>query len=299
MRLGKLASTLHPKRAQLRNISTNLLSLTNPNPPLLLHCAACSHPTMASLNGAPSELDPQPPTNISPPTQPTTTSTAANPSIPPTSTLDSGLTKRPNNARLLHMILSNYGVTAYQERVPLQLLDFAYRYTASTLQDALHFTSEGYGTTSSTGAGAGAAGSSGRKGAENAAAHHDLSAVTLSALRLSIASRTHYQFNSTLPKEFYGELAAERNRVALPGPQKEWGMRLPPEQYCLLGVGWELKEEWDEEMGDADEGVGVGVMEEGEDGEGGEDEEEEEGGRMEDIFGGGADGGDADREMEG
>ena len=191
------------------------------------------------------------------------------------------------------MILANYGVSAYQERVPLQLLDFAYRYTSSILQDALHFTSEGYGTaSSSTGIGAGGgAGAGGRKGGE-AAGHNDFSSITLSSLRLSIASRTHYQFNSTLPKEFYNELAAERNRVALPGVQKEWGMRPPPEQYCLLGAGWELKEEWDEEMVDADEAMEV-KEERDEITPGGD---EEEGGRMEDLFGGDGDG---DREMEG
>ena len=195
---------------------------------------------------------------------------------------DSGLSKRPRDARLLHMVLANYGVSAYQERVPLQLMDFAYRYTSSTLQDALHFMSEGYGT---TGPG---------PGPGKAAAHNDLSTVTLSSLRLSIASRTHYQFNPTLPKEFYTEIAQERNRVALPPVSRDWGMRLPPEQYCLTGVGWDLKEEFDEEMVETDETmegdpeVKEEVMEEDEG-----DDEDEGAGRMEDLFGN-----DNDGEME-
>ena len=200
------------------------------------------------------------------------------------SQLDSGLSKRPRDARLLHMVLANYGVSAYQERVPLQLMDFTYRYTSSTLQDALHFTAEGYGTTGSgTGTGSG-----------KAAPHHDISGITLSSLRLSIASRTHYQFNPTLPKEFYSEIAQERNRVALPPVSREWGMRLPPEQFCMTGVGWDLKEEFDEEIEDADEGKirDMEVKDDDMEDDGG-NIEDEEAGRMEDLFGN-----DNDGEME-
>ena len=60
-----------------------------------------------------------------------------NPNFPSNSPVDNGQSKRPRDARLIHLILANYGVTAYQERVPLQLMDFAYRYTSSTLQYVL------------------------------------------------------------------------------------------------------------------------------------------------------------------
>ena len=141
-------------------------------------------------------------------------------------------------------------------------------------RDALHFVSEGYGT-SVPGTGSG-----------KAAMHNDLSSITLPALRLSIASRTHYQFSPTLPKEFYNEIAQDKNRVGLPSVSKDWGMRLPPEQYCLTGAGWNLREEWDE-----DEEIDPVLKEERmEDVDGGgangdDDGDEEGGGRMEDIFG--------------
>ena len=141
-------------------------------------------------------------------------------------------------------------------------------------RDALHFVSEGYGT-SGPGTGSG-----------KAAAQNDLSSVTLSALRLSIASRTHYQFNPTLPKEFYNEITQEKNRVGLPPVSKDWGMRLPPEQYCLTGASWNLREEWDEEDEEM-EAVKEERMENvnGEEAEGEDGGDEEGGGRMEDIFG--------------
>ena len=202
---------------------------------------------MSDLNGLASEnapADTQPtPTQGDPTSERATDSISRN--LPPYSHIDIGLSKRPRDARLLHMILANYGVTAYQERVSLQLMDFAYRYTSSTLQDALHFTSEGYGT------GAGAA---------RGTAHSDFGSITLSALRLSIASRTHYQFNPILPKDFYNEIAQDRNRVAIPPVSREWGMRLPPDQYCLTGQGWDLKESWDEDLEmDKDEDIKGGL----------------------------------------
>lgn len=168
------------------------------------------------------------------------------------------------------MILANLGLSAYQERVPLQLMDFAYRYTSSTLQDALHLTSESHGT------GTAASG-------KNAALFNDLGAITLQALRLSVESRTHYQFNPALPKEYMIELAQEKNRVALPPVSREPGLRLPPERYCLTGVGFGLKDEWEsegeEEVKDFD--VIDAVM--GDDMDDNGDEEGDE--RMEDIFG--------------
>lgn len=105
---------------------------------------------------------------------------------------------------------------------------------------------------------------------------------------MSIASRTHYQFNPTLPKEFYNEVAQEQNQVALPAVGKEWGLRLPPEQYCLTGVSWGLKEEWDsdgenpggEEMDEAQNSL-EHALEEDLEGNEGEDGNE----RMEDFFG--------------
>ena len=225
---------------------------------------------MAEIDGALSE---------DPSNDPHPTTASINPAFPAASLADNGLSKRPRDSRLIHMILANLGVTAYQERVPLQLMDFAYRYTSSTLQDALHFTSEGYGTSGPI---------------SNRGSASDLSNVTLASLRLSIASRTHYQFSPTLPKEFYHEIAQERNRVALPAVGRDWGLKLPPEQYCLTGVGWGLKEEWDSE-GEREGERGDDVMGEHEgEGDRGEDGEE----RMEDVFGDGVDGALEDREME-
>ncbi|KAL8705450.1 MAG: hypothetical protein Q9201_001431 [Fulgogasparrea decipioides] len=199
---------------------------------------------------------------------------------------DDSFAKRPRDSRLLHMILANLGVAGYQERVPLQLMDFAYRYTSSTLQDALHLTSEGYGTQAS--------------GAAKASNNNDLSTVTLSSLRLSIASRTHYQFTPTLSKDFYHDIAQERNQVQLPPIGKDWGVRLPPEQFCLTGMGWKLKDEWEIAAGQ-NEGLNLELDQTMMDGAEDQDDDGAEDGneRMEDFFGENMNGNEEDQEMGG
>ncbi|KAJ5945172.1 hypothetical protein N7516_005340 [Penicillium verrucosum] len=223
-----------------------------------------------------------------PATGPSTTAPQP-PPVPGISTQDSGKTRRPRDVRLVHMLLASLGVTSYQDRVPLQLLDFAYRYTANVLQDSVHLATEGY-----------AAATDGTAGAKG--------------------------LRRRLPKEFLMEVASERNRIALPGVSRGFdpaagangavpaanqsvvigGMRLPPERFCLTGMGWNMKEEWDSE-GEEDEmpdvmqqpGAGKGVG-----GDGAEDNEDEDDndGKMEDLFGedttmGEAGDGDEDRKM--
>ncbi|KAK2809267.1 hypothetical protein FQN50_003908 [Emmonsiellopsis sp. PD_5] len=230
--------------------------------------------------------------------------------IPATSLQDTGKSRRPRDARLIHMLLASLGVTSYQERVPLQLLDFAYRYTSSTLQDAVYLATEGYpGESAGGGAGAGANKAGGADGKTPA----DLNPVSLGALRMSIASRLHYQFQPGLPKEFLMDIAAERNRMMLPGVMRGvdsgsssaanagasssimmGGVRLPPERFCLTGVGWGLKEEWESEgeeemeVDNVDGNAAQGGFSAKEDGGGVEGEDEDDGdGTMEDIFGDG------------
>jgi len=80
------------------------------------------------------------------------------------------------------------------------------------------------------------------------------------------------------------ELAAEKNKTAMPPVGKDWGMRLPPERYTMTGVGFGMQDEWESEGEEEVEEEGKdAIMNEAEE----EDEnEDEEGGRMEDLYGG-------------
>ncbi|OJD18240.1 hypothetical protein AJ78_01740 [Emergomyces pasteurianus Ep9510] len=282
-------------------------------PPADAPSSATNNPSQANNPSAASAANNTSTTPAPAPANPT------NPALlPATSLQDTGKSRRPRDARLIHMLLASLGVTAYQERVPLQLLDFAYRYTSSTLQDAVYLATEGYpGEAAGGGKGGGADGKA--QGAQHQLGNQDLSSVSLGALRMSIASRLHYQFQPGLPKEFLMDVAAERNRMMLPGVMRGidsgaggataasaasgvmmGGMRLPPERFCLTGVGWGLKEEWESEGEEEEEddemevdganngqqqsgGTGLGSF--AKDG-GGEREDEDDGdGTMEDIFG--------------
>ncbi|KAI9682853.1 MAG: Transcription initiation factor TFIID subunit 9 [Trizodia sp. TS-e1964] len=209
----------------------------------------------------------------SPQAQPAVIPTA---SQPPTSLTDSGLSKRPRDARLIHLILAGYGITAYQERVPLQLLDFAYRYTSTILQDAMHLSAENTG-----------------RGANSGEAN-----VTISSLRLAISGRLNFQFKSALPKEWWMDQAAERNRVALPPIGRDWGVRLPPERFCLTGVNWALKEDWESEGEEDVDMMDLGEKQAGEvDGLGEGDAEGEQYEDMDGLFADAPEEQDGDEEM--
>ncbi|KAF3032064.1 Transcription initiation factor TFIID subunit 9 [Didymella heteroderae] len=199
--------------------------------------------------------------------QPATTSTSASTAYPATSLLDTGATKRPRDARLIHLLLANMGVHAYTERVPLQLLDFAYRYTSGVLSDALAYEPPVPSSLAPS-----------EKKKRDPTAEEGIS---LNALRTSVAGRAAMMTGAGgLGKEFLAEMASERNRVALPRVEREFGVRLPPERYCFTGVGWGVKEAWEGEEDDEDD-------ESGGDGEG--DEKMGDGGPVgaqTDAFGG-------------
>jgi transcription initiation factor TFIID subunit 9B len=300
--LGIDIQLVHPARIHLvaNHIPTHhsRQSLSSDNDLHLYITPHLTHTTMASpaTESAPKSAS-NPPQSQPQPSSTPAPSTAQQPTPSdqqPTSTTDDGLSRRPRDARLIHLILSAQGVHSYQERVPLQLLDFAYRYTSSVLADAFRLSSEGYASAP------GAPTNSKRSEAT------DGSNISVNALRQAIASRQDYQFQGALPKEFMMEQAVERNRVALPKVQKAWGVQLPPEKYCLTGTGWSLRDLWEEdevvqteeEQQTKVEGNGdvsmEGLPEEKID----EGEEKDAMDSFEDVFGGGAQGdGDGDQEM--
>lgn len=137
----------------------------------------------------------------------------------------------PRDVRLLHLILASMGVSSYQERVPLQLMDFAFRYTHGVLQDALHYNDHAHGSGSHLPAGV---------GGSNAP-------ITIDDVRLAVGARVNYQFKPAPPKEVILDLAQERNRKPLPAVPQQYGLRLPPEKYCLTSKEWDGEDEQPDE----------------------------------------------------
>ncbi|KAK1964025.1 TFIID-31kDa-domain-containing protein [Colletotrichum eremochloae] len=215
---------------------------------------------------------------------------------------------RPRDARMIELLLTSQGVTSYESRVPLLLLDFAYRHTSSILSDAIYLSADPYisqagSKASGSGAGAGAIPGAGGD-----------AAVSANAVKLAIAARLGYQFRGGggaggVSKDWLQELARERNKTALPKvAQNEWGLRLPSERFVLSGVSWGLKDVWEEagidEDEDSEDGAGAAGADsamEGVEATNATADEDiggdgVEGGTMEDVFGKDVD---EDAEMEG
>ena len=163
---------------------------------------------------------------------------------PPTS--PSAAAPRPRDQRTLELLLTAQGVTAFEQRVPLLLLDFAYRHSSAVLNDALHLSADPY----TSHAGAKPSASSGAVPVNPGEA-----VVTSNAVQLAIASRLGFQYRGGgTSKDWLLELAKERNKVALPRiAPSEWGVRLPSERFVLSGTSWSLKDVWAGPGGDQDE----------------------------------------------
>ena len=251
--------------------------------------------TQSQINGTANSSQQQLPSTQNAQAAPQAATTNAQPSTPPNGTT------RPRDARLIELLLTSQGVTAYEQRVPLLLMDFAYRHTSSILSDALHLSGDPYITQ---------AGAKASASASAAVIPGGDAYVTANAVKLAIGARLSYQFRGGsggggISKEYMQELARERNKISLPKiVPSEWGVRLPSERFVLSGASWGLKETWDELNGDNDsdsededrdmnqvgddamEGIEAPPIEEGGD--------PVEGGTVEDMFGQ-----DVDEEMEG
>lgn len=237
--------------------SQSTQSQTQPNP-------ADSQPTQSTQGPQPAQQEQR----KAPPPSPSTTA------------------PRPRDARVLELLLTSQGVTSYESRVPLLLMDFAYRHTAAVLNDAIHLSVDPH----TTHAGARASSTAGA----NASLVAQDASVSGNAIRLAIASRQGYQFRGGnnaggVSKEWMQELAKERNRIGLPRvPPNEWAVRLPAERFVLSGVGWGLRDDWGE-ADDEDEDEDAEMEDVGMEGIRAPDVEDMgdgvEGGTMEDVFG--------------
>ncbi|RLV89958.1 Transcription initiation factor TFIID subunit 9 [Spathaspora sp. JA1] len=165
---------------------------------------------------------------------PTTSAQSATPaaSAPPTSQStevnqpEKKETIVPRDVRLLHLIFATQGIQNYQDHVPLQLMDFAHRYTKSVLRDALIYNDHAKPINTNTNLNP-----------------NSNTTVNTDDIRLAIAARSNYQFKPTPPKELLLELAQERNSRPLPPVIPKWGLNLPPEKYCLTAKDWENLED--------------------------------------------------------
>lgn len=118
---------------------------------------------------------------------------------------------KPRDTRLIHLLLTSLDVPEYEENVPLQLLTFAHQYVSSALTDAQVYQD-----------------------------HRNGNHIEGGDVKLAIAGKMNHSFKGAPPKEFLLELANERNRRPLPPVNSGYGLRLPPEKYCLTAPNYAI-----------------------------------------------------------
>lgn len=135
----------------------------------------------------------------------------------------------PRDVKLLHLLFAANSIDAYEDHVPLQLMDFAHRYTVSMLKDAVVYSDHGnMSNLTMTNAG-------------NTGAADKL--ISVDDIKLASKARLDYQFRNAQTRELFLELANEKNKKPLPNCIPSFGVRLPPEKYCFTGRDLELDEE--------------------------------------------------------
>ncbi|XP_052021135.1 transcription initiation factor TFIID subunit 9-like [Apodemus sylvaticus] len=118
----------------------------------------------------------------------------------------------PKDAQMMAQILKDMGITEYEPRVINQMLEFAFRYVTTILDDAKIYSS-----------------------------HVKKATVDADDVRLAIQCRADQSFTSPPPRDFLLDIARQRNQTPLPLIKPYSGPRLPPDRYCLTAPNYRLK----------------------------------------------------------
>ncbi|KAJ9062998.1 Transcription initiation factor TFIID subunit 9 [Entomophthora muscae] len=117
----------------------------------------------------------------------------------------------PKSAQTISIILSSFGIMDVQPNVIYQLQEFAHRYTCDVLQDAQILSD-----------------------------HCGKASVDFDDVSEAIHGRIHHSFAPPPPQDFLDELAQTVNSTPLPPIQEKFGVRLPPEKYCLTAANYQI-----------------------------------------------------------
>lgn len=172
----------------------------------------------------------------------------------------------PRDLKTLHLLLGIHGVDEYEDTVLLQLIDFSYRYTKEILQEALEYNEYSvlnqpqplpapiHTKSNVNGEASNIEINKGQSTDELKKKIATGKKMTVDDLRLAISTKTQFQFKQVAqPRDLLLQLSQERNKKPLPKLPLQYGMRLPPEKYCLTNAELEKDEEdVKEDDGDGD-----------------------------------------------
>ncbi|XP_001608253.1 transcription initiation factor TFIID subunit 9 [Nasonia vitripennis] len=128
-------------------------------------------------------------------------------------TKNSGHVKHvPKDAQVIVSIMKDMGIADYEPKVINQLLEFTYRYVTCILDDSKVY-----------------------------ANHSKKKFIDLDDVRLAVKMELEKSFTNPPPREVLLDVAKVKNSVPLPFVKPSYGLRLPPDRYCLNGTNYKLK----------------------------------------------------------
>ncbi|XP_075390521.1 transcription initiation factor TFIID subunit 9-like [Tenrec ecaudatus] len=118
----------------------------------------------------------------------------------------------PKDAQMVAQILKDTRVTEYESRIINQMLQFAFQYVTTILDDANIYSS-----------------------------HAKMATVIADDVRLAIQCRADQSFTCPPPRYFLLDIARQRHQTPLPLIKPYSGPRVPPDRYCLTAPNYRLK----------------------------------------------------------
>jgi histone H3/H4 len=118
----------------------------------------------------------------------------------------------PKDAQVMAAILRDMGIMEWEPRVISQLLEFAYGYVTSVLDDA-----------------------------KLVSGHAKKQAVDVEDVRLAVQMYTEQNVTTPPSRDALLEVARAKNTSTLPIPKPTSGLRLPPDRHCLTSCNYRLK----------------------------------------------------------
>lgn len=125
---------------------------------------------------------------------------------------DSAQNEVPKTARAMSLILSSMGVEDADPKVVHQLLDLTFRTTTDIIELAMIYADH----------------------------RGENSEINVDDVRLAIQNINQSEFTGPPPRELMAELATQKNREPLPLISEKFGLRLPPDMYCLTQPSYKV-----------------------------------------------------------
>eukprot|EP01135_Chromosphaera_perkinsii_P001640 Nk52_evm17s208 gene=Nk52_evmTU17s208 len=117
----------------------------------------------------------------------------------------------PRDVRVMCAILKSMGAEDFEPKVVNQLLEFTHRYVTEVFADSMSY-----------------------------CVHANKQSVDVEDVKLAIQSKVDHSFSAPPPREFLMELAEKHNKTPLPLIGDSFGIRLPPERFCLTAPTYQV-----------------------------------------------------------